>query len=71
MSRDVFSGRKRRINPNHRYLIKRNIDQVFVASTDDLGVLLPDAHCVIDTVGEDGLGMADGRCGIPDFLGSK
>ncbi|HWT40095.1 MAG TPA: hypothetical protein VN081_02385 [Dongiaceae bacterium] len=56
------------IDVSHRYIIKRNIDRKYVGSTDDLGEYLPPAHCLVDTIGEDGLGTKDGRRGIPDFL---
>ena len=57
-----------RINPSHRFLIKRNSDDKYVGSTDDLGSVLPLGHCLVDTIGEDGLGTVNGNKGIPDFL---
>lgn len=57
------------IDVGHRYLVKRNSDGAYVGSTDDLGVVLPDGHCMVDTIGVDGLGTVDGRKGIPAFLG--
>jgi hypothetical protein len=57
-----------KINPAHRYLIKNNARRKYVGSTDDLGAILPPGFCLVDTLGEDGLGTVDGRRGIPDFL---
>ena len=57
------------INKHHRYLIRRNEDDTYVGSTDDLGTNLPSGFCLVDTIGEDGLGTVDGRRGIPDVLG--
>jgi hypothetical protein len=54
--------------PKHRYLVKRNSDNAYVSSTDDLGLGLPLGHVHVDTIGVDGLGTRDGRRGIPDFL---
>lgn len=58
-----------KIDPKHRYLVRRNRDGRFVGSTDDLGAVIPSAHCLIDTIGEDGLGagisavLADAKAG--------
>jgi len=56
-------GAVSRIDPRHRYLIKRNADREYVGSTDDLGIALPSGHALIDTIGEDGLGP-----GIPRWI---
>ncbi len=45
-----------RINRAHRYLIRRNRDGRYVGSTDDRGARIPEAHQLVDTIGEDGLG---------------
>lgn len=67
-----------RINPKHRYLIKQYGDNTrlgrrYVGSTNDLGLAmsLPAGQVLVDTIGEDGLGTADGRRGIADFLKSE
>lgn len=59
------------INKRHRYLVKRNADDEYVSSTDDLGTILLLAHCLVDTIGEDGLGSVNGNLGIPAFLAAK
>lgn len=58
------------INKRHRYLIKQNAGEKYVGSTDDLGDSdnLPLGHCLVDTIGEDGLGSVNGNLGIRDFL---
>jgi hypothetical protein len=59
------------INRKHRYLIKRNGDNEYVGSTDDLGASLPLGHCLVDTIGTDGLGTLRGNRGIPAFLRAR
>ena len=46
-----------KINIKHRYLIKRNSDRAFVGSTDDLGLHMESGFSLVDTIGEDGLGI--------------
>lgn len=51
-----------KIDPKHRYLVRRNRDGRFVGSTNDLGNVSM-GHSLVDTIGEDGLGA-----GIPAVL---
>jgi|GEM_PF-6283346 hypothetical protein len=50
-----------KIDKSHRYLIRRNTDRKLIGSTDDRGIVLPEGHGLIDTVGEDGLGPGIAR----------